>query len=293
MNNNFSGIMQSNKKFLLIGSLAAVLFLAAAVAMFTASTPDATASEQGNAEVSRMVSKANARKRRPSKTLAQRVQEKAEKEKPQLLNDLDEEAKLTAEERALLKELQEGLDANSLRRVAKTVEKIQKLIREKGEQNVPPLLRSEAVEALGWFLPDSLADLIPFMADSDPDVLDDVMTQFESAIDDSSLGDRELSNILKTVARVLDNEDALDALFMGIESDMRNSFAVATYLEILKTGSPTAKARVWESIEDFTGEDNIKTEADLIKWASDPENADDEDDDDFYGPDRDTDDEGN
>ena len=88
MNNNFSGIMQSNKKFLLIGSLAAVLFLAAAVAMFTASTPDATASEQGNAEVSRRVSKANVRKRRPSKTLAQRVQEKAEKEKPQLLNDL-------------------------------------------------------------------------------------------------------------------------------------------------------------------------------------------------------------
>ncbi len=293
MNNNSSGIMQNNKKFLLLGSLAAVLFLAAAVAVFTVSTPDASVPEQGNAEAPRKASKANARKRRPTKTLAQRIQEKAEKEKPQLLSDLDDEAKLTAEERALLEELQEGLDANSLRRVAKTVEKIRKLIREKGEQGVPKLLRSECVEALGWFLPDSLADLIPFMADSDPDVLDDVMTQFESAIDDSSLGDRELSNILKTVARVLDNEDALDALFMGIESDMRNSVAVATYLEILKTGSPAAKARIWESIEDFTGEDNIKSEADLIKWASDPENADDEDDDDFYGPDRDSDDEGN
>lgn len=231
-------------------------------------------------------------KRPPSRpraqTVAERVKEKAVMQKPNLAAALEEEAKLTDAERALLAELQAGLDANSLRRVAKTVEKIQKMIREKGEQAVPPLLRSEAVEALGWFLPESLADLIPFMADSDPDVLDEVMSQFESAIDDSELGDRALSDILKTVSKVLTDDDALDSLFMGIESDMRNSVAVETYLEVHKSGTQAAKDRVWESVEDFTGEDDIDTPEKLKKWLE--ENPDDEDDDDFYGPDKDDDD---
>lgn len=206
------------------------------------------------------------------------------REKPNLLEDLDDEAKLTAAELALLNELQEGVDRESFRDVVKTVEKIQKMIREKGFDGVPVALRAEAVEALGWFTPDSLAELLGFMADTDPDVLDDVMTKFEDAIDDAELGDRALSEILKSVAKVLDNEEALDALFMGIESDMRNSVAVATYKEILKTGSDAAKSRVWESIEDFTGEDDIKTVEQLDEWLK--ENPDDEDDEDFFGPDK-------
>lgn len=227
-------------------------------------------------------------KKRPLRA-SQAMSSQTEKPKPNLGSDADEEAKLTAAERALLAELQNGVDDEDIKRVVKAVEKIQAIQREKGIDAVPVFLRSEAVEALGWFLPDSLSSLLGFMADSDPDVLQDVMSQFEDAIDDSGLGDRELSKILKSVAKVLTDEDALDALFMGIENDMRNSVAVDTYLEILKTGSEAAKARIWESVSDFTGEDNITSEADLKKWAEDPENADDEDDEEFYGPDKDDD----
>ena len=246
--------------------------------------------EKKQSQKSQKTNKKRPKKNRPTQTLAQRSQERANKEKPQLLDDLDDEARLTAAERALLEELQAGIDANSLRQVAKTVEKIQKLIREKGESAVPPIIRSEAVEALGWFLPDSLSDLIPFMADSDPDVLKDVMSQFESAIDDSSLGDRELSNILKSVAKILTDEDAIDALFMAIEGDMRNSVAGETYMYLFDNGSDAVKARLAESIADFTGEDDITDREALKKWLADPENADDEDDDEFYGGDKDKDD---
>lgn len=282
-------IMQYIKKTskLLSAVLTALLAIFGTLSFAGCDQESSNKPEKKQAQKGQKTSKKRPKKNRPTQTLAQRSQERANKEKPQLLEDLDDEAQLTAAERALLEELQAGIDANSLRQVAKTVEKIHKLIREKGESAVPPIIRSEAVEALGWFLPDSLADLIPFMADSDPDVLEDVMSQFESAIDDSSLGDRELSNILKSVSKVLNDEDALEALFMGIESDMRNSVAVETYLYILEHGSEAAKAHVWESIEDFTGEENIKTVEDLKKWANDPENADDEDDDDFYGGDKD------
>ena len=227
------------------------------------------------------------RKNNPSKT--GQVKITATQPKAPLDSDAEEEAKLTAAEKQLLKELQNGLDANSLSRVAKVVEKIQAMRRSgtNGTDPVSPYLRAQAVEALSQFLPHSLGDLIGFMDETDSDILDDVMSHFESAIDDTSLSDIELCDIFKSVAKVLTDEDALDSLFMGIETDMRNSKAVETYLSIIETGSPAAKARVWESIEDFTGEDNIHTAEDLKRWAADPENSDDPDDPDFYGGDKD------
>ena len=283
--------MRITKKVLSLTTIAVVALLAIAVVVsFTSGDKASEKTEKKETQTVSQKKPRKVRKPRPTQKFAERrAAELANKEKPNLLGDLDDEANLTAAQRALLEELQAGIDSESLRNVVKTVEKIQKLLREKGEAAVPPIIRSEAVEALGWFLPESLAELIPFMADSDPEVLEDVMSQFESAIDDSSLGDRELSNILKSVSKVLTDEDAIDSLFMGIESDMRNSVAIATYKFILINGSDAVKAHALESIADFTGEDNIQTVEDLDKWLSDPENADDEDDDEFYGPDRDDD----
>ena len=276
MVNNTKIIMVAGAALLAVGIIGATIFTLKS----EAPSPDGISERQSHKK------KRNIRIRKNRKGAERHIQtpKSLGREKPNLLEDLDDEAKLTAAELALLNELQEGVDRESFRDVVKTVEKIQKMIREKGFDGVPVALRAEAVEALGWFTPDSLAELLGFMADTDPDVLDDVMTKFEDAIDDAELGDRALSEILKSVAKVLDNEEALDALFMGIESDMRNSVAVATYTEILKTGSDAAKSRVWESIEDFTGEDDIKTIEQLEEWLK--ENPDDEDDEDFFGPDK-------
>ena len=275
------------KKIAIIAS-AALAILVAGVVVYTTLNDGAEDKRPKQTQGSRK--KKHVKRPSPRKR-AQLIAERKAKtglEKPNLSSDLDEEAKLTEEERKLLAELQAGVDKNSIRKVTQTVEKIQKLIREKGEKAVAPLLREEAVEALGWFLPESLADLIPFMADSDPDVLENVMSQFESAIDDSELGDRALSDILKSVSKVLKDDDALDALFMGIETDMRNSVAVETYIYVLENGTQEVKDRVWESVEDFTGEDDIDSPEKLKKWLE--ENPDDEDDEDFYGPDKDDDD---
>ena len=276
MANNTKIIMVAGAALLAVGIIGATIFTLKS----EAPSPNGVSERQAHKK------KHNIRIRKNRKGAERHIQtpKSLGREKPNLLEDLDDEAKLTAAELALLNELQDGVDRESFRDVVKTVEKIQKMIREKGFDGVPVALRAEAVEALGWFTPDSLAELLGFMADTDPDVLDDVMTKFEDAIDDAELGDRALSEILKSVAKVLDNEEALDALFMGIESDMRNSVAVATYKEIIKTGSDAAKSRVWESIEDFTGEDDIKTIEQLDEWLK--ENPDDEDDEDFFGPDK-------
>ncbi len=195
--------------------------------------------------------------------------------------DLDEESKLTSAQKALLDELQEALDDESLRHVAKIVEKIQNQYRQGGDDAVPPYMREQAIKALSWFLPDSLAELIGFMADSNPEALEDVMKNFTEGIDDVKLSDRELADIFKKIAPLIKDDDAIDAILMGIENDMRNSVAVDTYKILSKIGTVPIKQRLVESMQDFTGEDDISTPEQLDAWLK--ENPDDEDDEEFYG----------
>ena len=203
------------------------------------------------------------------------------REKPNLSLTENEEAKLSAEMKKVLADLRRAVDQENRKAVSKLAEQILVKMRKNGDDAVPPFVRSKAVEAIGFFLPDSLADLAGFMADSDPEVLEEAMAQFELAIDDPDLGDRELSSILKSFSKALTDPDAIDSFFMGIESDMRNSVAVETYKYVAENGSDAIKSRIWESVEDFTGEDYIKSVKDLDDWLS--QNPDDPDDDDFYG----------
>ena len=195
--------------------------------------------------------------------------------------EVDEESKLTSAQKALLDELQEAVDDESLRRVARIVKSIQDQYLKDGDKAIPPYMREQAVEALSWFLPDSLAELIGFMADSNPEVLEDVMKNFTEGIDDAELSDRELADIFKKIAPLIEDDDAIDAILMGIENDMRNSVAVDTYKVLSKIGSETIKQRLVESMQDFTGEDDISTPEQLDAWLK--ENPDDEDDEEFYG----------
>lgn len=206
-------------------------------------------------------------------------QVQVKREKPVLLTP-DDEALFSAEIKKILADLQDALDREDRKGVSKLAAKIQEMIAKGGKDAVPIAVRLKAVEAISWFLPDSLADLVPFMGDSDPDVIDDVMTAFEDALDNISLGDRELSQIVKSISRALSNDDALDSLFFCVESSMRNSVAVDTYKYLMNNGSDKCKTRVLESIGDFTGEESIKTESDLDNWLKD--NPDDEYDEEFY-----------
>ena len=196
------------------------------------------------------------------------------------IGDVDDSS-LTEAQKAQLDELHEALDDDSFRRVAKIAEKIQDQYRKGGDAAVPPYMREKAVEALSWFLPDSLADLIGFMADSNPEVLEDVMMNFTLGLSDAELGDRELAAIFKKIGPLIKDEDAIDAVLMRLENDMRNSVAVDTYKELFKTGSDAIKKRLVESMQNFTGKDDITAPEQLDAWLK--ENPDGKDDEASYG----------
>ena len=272
--------MKINRSYVLIGcaALAALTIVGALVVVFSPSAPKEPAKQ-----VEKGKQKKKARKAQKSAKAKPAVKAAAASNRPASTNSFDdvEESTLTEAQRALLNELQEALDDESLRRVARIVEKIQDQYRKGGDEAIPPYMREQAVEALSWFLPDSLAELIGFMADSNPEVLEDVMKNFTEGIDDAELSDRELATIFKKIAPLIEDDDAIDAILMGLENDMRNSVAVDTYKEILKVGSDAIKQRLIESMQDFTGEDDITTPEQLDAWLK--ENPDDEDDEEFYG----------
>ena len=272
--------MKINRSYVLIGcaALAALTIVGALVVVFSPSAPKEPAKQ-----VEKGKQKKKARKAQKSAKAKPAVKAATDLDRPASTNSFDdvEESTLTEAQRALLNELQEALDDESLRRVARIVEKIQDQYRKGGDEAIPPYMREQAVEALSWFLPDSLAELIGFMADSNPEVLEDVMKNFTEGIDDAELSDRELAPIFKKIAPLIEDDDAIDAILMGLENDMRNSVAVDTYKEIFKVGSDAIKQRLIESMQDFTGEDDITTPEQLDAWLK--ENPDDEDDEEFYG----------
>lgn len=280
--------MEANmKKIVLIGAVAAAAAISAFV--YFGGQGESSAPEEKVSFKAKRPKKAKAAQTKAARREARLQKVFSDDSKPDLDFTEAELASISPELRKILAELQEAVDAENALKVSKLSEQILVTMRKHGEAAVPPFVREAAVEAIGYFLPGSLADLVGFMKDSDPDVLQEVMDKFSEAIDDTGLGDRELSAILISVAKVLTEEDAVDSLFMSIENDMRNSVAVETYLNVWENGSSEVKQRVAESISDFTGEDEIDSPEKLKKWLE--ENPDDEDDPEFYAGDKDDDDE--
>lgn len=274
--------MKANIKGIVLG---VALLAMAGGATFYFLSGDEPAQEKGKTLVAKK--KTPQQKKDGKKRTLIRVKDKEGEVKPDMFKfDTTEEDSLSDEMKQLLTELQEALDAENGRAVSKLSQKVLVEMRKNGA-NVPPFVRSKAIEALSWFLPDSISDLIPFLADGDPSVMQDALTQFDSAIDDPSLSDRELAEIIKICSKAITDEDALDSMFMAVETGMRNSVAISTYKYIMDNGTPEAKARIESSIEDFTGDEGITTKEGLDEWYNQEDNQDDEDDEDFYAGEKD------
>ena len=203
-------------------------------------------------------------------------------------DDVDENGvKLTAEMKQILADIQDCLDREDRKALSKVCERIAKSQRERGEGAVPVSVRAKAVEAIGQFLPASLAELVGFMADSDPEVIDSVFDQLDTLLNDTTIGDKELSGMLVSMSKVLTNEDAIDSLAMAIDCNMRNSVKVKTYCQILDTGTTAVVTRMKEDIAELMEVEVNELPASktalkdqLNEWLE--ENPDDEDDADFY-----------
>ena len=196
--------------------------------------------------------------------------------------EIDDEADLSDVQRSVLEEIQAALDADDLKALRKAISRFTASVGNRGlggYANVPRAIRSAAVQALGWFGKDSVVDLVDFMADSDEEISNDAFDQFEFALEDIDLGDRDRADIVKTITKALTDEDRIDTLLFNL-NDMRNSVKVETAVAILTDGTDMAKSVLKDQLGLFFDE-GVETIDDIQKWYA--ENPDDPDDEEFYG----------
>ena len=221
------------------------------------------------------------------------IKEKAIHVKPDFSAEAEDEAKLTGAMRKLFAELQEALDGNNKTKVYALVHKLQKM--DEWPDDVPKSVKMKALEAIAWFGPSGAAEATGFLADSDPEVVQETLDKFEEMLMDSELGDTGVAEILKQLAKVVHDTDALDMFYMEM-NNMRGTVKAETTLAILDTGTPEAVAVMKDNIDFLYGAD---IEADEIKredieqflkdkqqeYKDNPELA--KDDEEFYGPSKD------
>ena len=279
--------MKVDKKLI---AISAALVTVAAVGLYFQLGSDDGAGKSGDEAAlrSRMIREARmAGKKRAEarRAVRQDVKVKVEREKPRVLELADdEEAKLNDFSRKILQDLQAALDSEDFSRISKLVAKMLEIPPDPkfGKEGVAALLRRKAVEALGWFGAKAMPELVAMLGDADPEIVQATFDQFTLALEDISLSDYERVDIVVMAAKVLRNTDDLEMLFMELIQS-RHSVGAGALVEICQEGTPEAKSLMPETIEFFTGEDNIQTVEDIEKWLA--ENPDGEDDDDLYGGD--------
>lgn len=207
------------------------------------------------------------------------------KAKPSFALDDDDEAALNAEQRALIQEIRKALDEDNGKKVLALVRKIQSS--DEWPDGIPIAIRRAALEAAAWFGIGALPEIAGFLADGDQEILSDAVDAYESAMIEAN-GDKELATIVQAAASVINDAEALDSIFMGL-NDMRPSVAVETIKQIWASGTEAAKSALAEAVEFLTGEEGITTPEQLDAWYNDPsgDNCDDEDAEEFYGPSKD------
>lgn len=221
------------------------------------------------------------------------IKEKAVHVKPNFSAEAEDEAKLTGAMRKLFAELQDALDANDKKKVYALVHKLQKM--DEWPDDVPKSVKMKALEAIAWFGPSGAAEATGFLADSDPEVVQETLDKFEEMLMDCELGDTGVSEILKQLVKVVHDTDALEMFYMEM-NNMRGTIKAETTLAILDTGTAEAVAVMKDNIDFLYGTD---IEADEIKrediekflkekqqeYKDNPELA--KDDEEFYGPPKD------
>lgn len=266
-----------------------VLVLGAALAAYITMTPEKKpAVTDKKAQVAER-QRTHSRKGRKSSEVevaqsetAEQIEEQKRVE-PKFEFDAEEEAKLTAEQKKLLAELRAAADEENLKKVRDIVAKIQAL----GLDKVPDFMQREAIDALGWFDSKTIPELFGFLGSPIDEVVEAASDELLSALDDISLSDREISDILINLAKVVTDEDTLDDIFMSFD-DLRPSVFVKTAKAIWSTGTDVAKKLLPEAIEDFTDIDSVTSAKQLDDWLK--ANPDDEDAEELYGGDKDDDD---
>lgn len=188
-----------------------------------------------------------------------------------------EERELTALQQKLLEEIRAALREDDYKKLMRLVRKMQSS--DEWPDGIPNSIKKAALEALGWYGSKCLPEIVPFLADSNPEIVADAVSQWEDAIAECD-SDREVAAQVKLASRVVTEDDSVESILVET-MNMRHSVAVETFKDVLANGNEQAKAKVLEQIADYTDDSTITTAEQLDEWLE--KNPDDPGDEEMYG----------
>ena len=173
-------------------------------------------------------------------------------------DDDDEESKRTPAEKKLAADVEKALDEEDFELAKKCA----------------PLafnckdteIRQAMVDTLGWFGAKALPELTPFIADSDADVAESAMNEWESAVS-AITDDAEKIGTVELAMKVIRNEDDLESIsgeYIGVDEKL----AVESLLRVIESGgNDKGIAKAKETYEFVTGEE-FTDRAAAEKWIA-------------------------
>lgn len=211
------------------------------------------------------------------KKMSLREQVAVARQPPKFEIESADEEKLSVLQRKLLEEIRAALRDDDYKTLMRLVHKMQ--TSDEWPDGVPNSIKKAALEALGWYGSKCLAEIVPFLADSNPEIVADAVSQWEDAIAECD-SDREISAQVKLASRVVVEADSVESILSEV-MNMRHSVAVETFKDVLANGNEAAKAKVIEQIADYTDDSTITTVEQLDEWLE--KNPDDPGDEEMYG----------
>lgn len=192
----------------------------------------------------------------------------------------EEEAKLNESQRKLLEEIRAALKADNWRKLMALVQKLQ--TSNEWPDGIPIAIRRAAVDALSFYGSKCLPELVGFLGDANPEIVDVATESFWDAVTDPDLSDAEIeTNLLAAMKSIKDADSIKDMLSEVITTSMRNSRAVDTIKQIMSGKNEVAKAELKTVMEELTDDPNVTTVEQLEDWLK--QHPDEPDDEEFYG----------
>ena len=279
---------------LLIG--AAIVLVAAAVWYMSGSDSSGKAEDRQTLRSRKIVDRkvkreralARLRKDRDGKKTAKKVN--LGKVKPDFLDDPEEIRKLNEEMKRMFLDLQAALDLDDRKKVYALIHKLQ--LMDEWPDGIPRSVKLKALDALSWFGAEGMAEAIGFLADSDKQIRETAVEQFERMFADSwGLGDIKLADTMVQAVKVVSDTDALNSFYDQF-SNMRDTVKAETALKILNGDNAAAVKELESKLSEIfdTQEYEVKTREDVEKflkdaqqvYKDDPQKA--KDDEEMYGP---------
>ena len=269
-----------NLKLVLILVGVAVLSTASVVALFSGGKAPRDKNE--SLRISRTIrdgakARKAADKRKSRKPKAVPVTDQVARPRPTFEIAKRDDETLSAAQRLLLEEIRAALREDDYKNLMRLVHKMQSS--DEWPDGIPNSIKKAALEALGWYGSKCLPEIVPFLADSNPEIVADAVSQWEDAIAECD-SDREVAEQVKLASRVVVEADSVESILVEAQN-MRHSVAVETFKDVLANGNEQAKAKVLEQIADYTDDSTITTAEQLDEWLE--KNPDDPGDEEMYG----------